>query len=167
MISLLKSRTYFAVVAVSIAFGVLYYAAAATAQDTSGKESAAPTKQTVKETGKKGNAGNDQNIKSDSDKNNPDKKVEPTPQKSGKKSRGLGPYPCSLQIDNHSPWLVRIYVDGYYRGTVNSYGDLIGITGNGTTTTYWVAVFDNGTTTTWGPHVFNCGAGSSYSWGLY
>jgi hypothetical protein len=166
MILRLKSRGYFALIAI-VGLGLLYCVAVAVAQEGGAKESAKPAKQTVKETAKKGTSGTDQNIKSDSEKNDPAQKVEPPPQKSGKKSRGLGPYPCSMHVDNHTPWLIRIYVDGSYRGTINSYGDLVGIIGNGSTAAYGVAVFTDGSTRTWGPHVFECGAGSSYTWQLY
>jgi hypothetical protein len=162
-----KLRSWFVAIGMFLGLGLTCYVAAAMPQEAANKESAAPATQTVKETGKKGTAGTDQNIKSDSDKNDPNQKVEPPAQKSGKKSRGIGPYACSVHIDNREPWLIRIYVDGVYRGTVNGYGDLIGIVGNGPTTAYGVALFENGTTTTWGPHVFNCGAGGSYTWGLY
>ena len=145
---------------------------AAVAQEAASKDknesaSAATAKQVVKEMGKKGSGGADPNIKSDSEKNNLNQKMDAPPQKSAKKSRGAGPWPCTVHIDNRSPWIIRIYIDGVYRGAVNGYGDLYGITGNGPTAAYGVALFDDGSTTTWGPHVFDCGAGSAYSWGLY
>ncbi|HUI42229.1 MAG TPA: hypothetical protein VL523_09685 [Terriglobia bacterium] len=109
--------------------------------------------------------GADPNVKSDSDKNNPNLKA-PVPANKGGKTRGAGPLPCGVHVDNRTPWFVRIYVDGDYRGTVNQYGDLVGITGNGPTNVYAVAVFDDGSQKYWGPHVFNCVAGDSYTWRL-
>ena len=167
MISRLTLRGSFLSLIGIMVLGLIYCGAIAMAQENSGKEAAASEKKTVKATSKQGTGGADQNIKSDADKNDPNQKTEPPPQKSGKKSRGLGPYPCALHVDNRSPWLIRIYVDGAYRGTVNSYGDLVGTIGNGATSAYGVALFNDGSTRTWGPDVFNCSAGGSYTWSLY
>jgi hypothetical protein len=106
----------------------------------------------------------DSNIKNNSEKNDPSAKAAPPASKSGK--RGAGPYECGIHVDNRTAWFARIYVDGNYVGTVNRYGDLAGITGNGATTVYAVAPFDNAPDRYWGPHVFNCSAGDIYTWKL-
>jgi hypothetical protein len=133
------------------------------AQEQKPAEGAAPKKEVVNEQAKIKPAGEqDQNIKNNSEKNSPDAKVAPPPSKSGK--RGAGPYECGIHIDNRSSWFARVYVDGDYVGTVNRYGDLAGITGNGPTRVYAIALFDDGSSRYWGPHVFNCAAGDSYVW---
>jgi hypothetical protein len=90
----------------------------------------------------------------------------PMPADKGGKTRGAGPLPCGVHIDNRTSWFIRIYVDGDYKGTVNQYGDLTGITGNGPTSVYAVALFDDGSEKYWGPHVFDCEAGATYTWRL-
>ena len=144
--------------------GCVLLATAAVAQETATKDKAA---QVVNETSKKGTPGAaDPNIKQDSEKNDPNAKSAPPPEKGGPKTRGAGPYRCGIHVDNRTPYFVRTYVDGDYVGTVNRYGDIAGITGNGPTSLYAVAVFDDGSTSTWGPHIFNCAPGDTYSWRL-
>jgi hypothetical protein len=146
---------------------VLTTVAAGAPQQTAAKDKAAAGKEVVNEKAKTGKAGaTDANIKSDSEKNSPSAKVTPPPEKGGPKTRGAGPYPCRVHVDNHTAWIIRTYVDGGYVGAVNRFGDIAGITGNGPTTLYAVAVFEDGSTRTWGPHLFNCAAGESYTWRL-
>ncbi len=146
---------------------VLATVAAGAPQQTPAKDKAATGKEVVNEKAKTGKAGAaDTNIKHDSDKNDPKAKLAPPPEKGGPKTRGAGPYRCGIHVDNHTAWIVRTYVDGIYAGAVNRYGDIAGITGNGPTTLYAVAVFDDGSTRTWGPHLFNCSAGDIYTWRL-
>ena len=147
---------------------VLATVAAGSPQMTAGKDKADAGKQVVNETAKTGKAGApDANIKHDSEKNNPKAQATPPPEKGGPKTRGAGPYRCGIHVDNHTPWIIRTYVDGIYAGAVNRYGDIAGITGNGPTTLYAVAVFDDGSTRTWGPHLFQCSAGDIYTWRLH
>src|SRR5580700_4493793 len=80
-------------------------------------------KEAVTDKAKSGPQGTDSNIKNDSDKNDPKAQIAAPPNKGGK-SRGAGPYPCGVHVDNRTPWLIRIYVDGAYRGAVGSYGDV-------------------------------------------
>jgi len=147
--------------AVLITAGLLGFAFAQSDQ----KPAENPKKEVVNEQAKTRSAGQqDQNVKSNSETNSPDTKAAPPPSKSGK--RGAGPYECGIHVDNRTPWLARVYVDGDYVGTVNRYGDLAGITGNGATSVYAIAPFSNAPDRYWGPHVFNCAAGDVYVWRL-
>jgi len=135
------------------------------AQEQKPTESKSPKKEVVNEQAKTSPAGQaEQNVKNNSDKNSPDTTATPPPSKSGK--RGAGVYECGIHVDNRSPWIARVYVDGSYVGTVGRYGDIAGITGNGATTLYAIAPFDNAPDRVWGPHVFNCSAGDTYVWKL-
>jgi hypothetical protein len=134
------------------------------AQDEKAAGAGAGKKETVVTKAQSGTAGNDSNIKSNSDKNNPSVQTPAPADKGGSRRRGAGSRPCGLHIDNRTPWLMRIYVDGNYRGTVSAYGDLVGLTGDGPTALYAVAPFDDGSEKTWGPRVFNCSAGDVYTW---
>jgi len=136
------------------------------AQDEKAAGAGTPTgkKETVVTKPRKKTAGNDSNIKSNSDENNPNVQTPAPPKKGGSRTQGGGSSPCGLHIDNRTPWLMRIYVDGNYRGTVSAYADLVGIMGKGPSTLYAVAVFNDGSEKTWGPRVFNCSAGDVYTW---
>jgi hypothetical protein len=134
------------------------------AQEEKAASAAAGKKETVVTKAESKAAGSDSNIKSDSDKNNPSAKTTAPAGKGGARKRGAGPNPCGLHIDNRTPWLMRVYVDGNYRGTVSAYGDLVGLTGDGPTSLYAAAPFDDGSVKTWGPRVFNCSAGDVYTW---
>ncbi|MGH9773508.1 MAG: hypothetical protein ACRD50_01005 [Candidatus Acidiferrales bacterium] len=109
--------------------------------------------------------GADANVKDSSTKNNANMHT-PAPPNKGGKARGAGPYACQVHVDNRTEWLIQVYVDGNFVGTVNRFGDLIGITGNGPTSVYAVATFVDGPDHYWGPHVFSCSAGGSYTWRL-
>lgn len=122
-------------------------------------------KEAVTDKAKAGPQGADSNVKNDSDKNDPKAQI-PAPPNKGGKSRGAGPYACGVHVDNRTPWIIRVYVDGAYRGAVGSYGDVAGITGNGPTSLYAVATFDDGSTKVWGPHVFICAPADAYTWHL-
>jgi len=149
--------------AVLITAGLLGTAFAQTEQKPA--ESKGPQKEVVNEQAKTRAAGEqDPNVKSNSETNSPDAKAAPPPSKSGK--RGAGPYECGIHVDNRTPWLAKVYVDGNYVGTVNRYGDIAGITGNGATSVYAIAPFVNAPDRYWGPHVFNCAAGDVYVWRL-
>jgi hypothetical protein len=149
------------VLAIALLAGLsLLLAAPAFAQDKP-----AGKKEAVTEKAKSGPQGADSNIKSDSDKNNPHAQS-PAPPEKGGKSRGIGPRPCGIHVDNRTPWIIRVYVDGNYRGAVNSYGDIAGITGDGPTALYAVAIFEDGSTKVWGPHAFICASYDTYSWHL-
>ena len=145
---------------------VLSTVAAGAPQQTAAKDKAAAG-DVVNETAKTGKAGAaDANIKHDSEKNSPGAKAAPPPEKGGPTTRGAGPYRCGVHVDNRTQWIIRTYVDGDYVGSINRFGDIAGITGNGPTTVYAVAVFDDGSTRTWGPHLFQCSAGGIYTWRL-
>ena len=110
-------------------------------------------------------------IKVDSEKNSTKVKIAAPPNKGGAKSRGTGPSPCEIHVDNRTPYIISIYVDveksGYERtGQVGRYGDLYGTIGNGSTSVYGRAYFDDGSQKEWGPALVNCPAGGSYTWSL-
>lgn len=111
----------------------------------------------------KGAAGADENIKSDSDVNDPAKQMPAPGAKGGEKSKGQGA--CAVVIDNRSAWYIRIYVDGTYRGTIAPWGDSYCYTGAGNTLLYAVATFTDGSRFTWGPRTVGCF--SRYTWQLF
>ncbi len=104
----------------------------------------------------------DENIKSKSEKNDPSSKVAPPPDKGGAKTRGGA---CGLHVDNRTRWIIKIFVDGHYRGAVGPYGDVGGVVGSGwPTTLYARADFEDGTVMKWGPKMFNCESSETYKW---
>ncbi len=135
------------------------------AQTTAKKAGAAKGKKVEKAHAQKsrGGGGADQNIKSDSDANDPDKPMPAPGNKGGEKSKGQSS--CAVIIDNRTGWYIRIYVDGTYRGTVAPWGDSYCYTGAGGTQLYAVATFPDGSRYTWGPSTVNCYG--SFTWQLF
>ena len=122
--------------------------------------------QVVKDTAKtRGADAANPNIKTTETKNDSRQQV-PPPANKGGGTRGAGPYQCGIHVDNHTGWRIDIYADGNYAGTVNTWGDAYGITGNGPTTLYGIAHFSDAPDLEWGPTLFNCPAGSVYTWQL-
>lgn len=102
-------------------------------------------------------AGTDQNIKSDQVTNKKDDNTPAPPRKGGPKSRGarVG----TLHVDNRTPWYIKIYVDGDYRGTLAPYGDWYADGGCDDYSLYAVALFDDGSSRNWGPVHTNSSCG--------
>ncbi len=138
---------------------VILMATPAFAQTSSDKSKTTVTK------GQKGATDVDKKIKDKSPDNDP-KKVVPAPEGKGGTTRGAGPWPCQVHIDNHTGWKIQVFVDGYYDGLLAPWGDGYVNTGNGTTTFFAVASFTDGSRITWGEWVFNCPAGGVFTWRL-
>src|SRR5262249_19139155 len=99
-------------------------------------------------------SGKDENVKSDEEpKNSASAKTPAPPSKGGDKSRGVY---CTVHIDNHTAYYVRIYVDGIYSGTVPPWGDIYPTAISGATRLYARAVFEDGSYFSWGPRTFDC-----------
>lgn len=111
----------------------------------------------------RGAGGADENIKNDSDANDPGKQMPAPAAKGGEKSKGQDA--CAVVIDNRSAWYIRIYVDGTYRGTIAPWGDSYCYTGAGETQLYAVATFTTGEKYTWGPRTVGCFG--RYTWQLF
>jgi hypothetical protein len=111
----------------------------------------------------RGAGGADENIKNDSDANDPGKQMPAPGAKGGEKSKGQAS--CAVVVDNRSAWYIRIYVDGTYRGTIAPWGDSYCYTGAGDTQLYAVATFTTGEKFTWGPRVVSCY--NRYTWQLF
>lgn len=101
--------------------------------------------------------GEDPNIKSDKETNDPNSELAAPQQKGGAKTRGGGA--CQVRFDNRTRWFVKLYVDGTYRGTISPYGDGVAYTGAGPTRVYARAVFDSGDYLYWGPTDYSCYSG--------
>src|SRR6476619_4992240 len=101
--------------------------------------------------------GEDPNVKSDKETNDPNSELAAPEQKGGAKTRGGGS--CEVRFDNQTRWFVKLYVDGTYRGTISPYGDGVAYTGAGSTRVYARADFDTGDYLYWGPNEYSCYAG--------
>ncbi|HEY7568332.1 MAG TPA: hypothetical protein VH762_12215 [Gemmatimonadaceae bacterium] len=92
----------------------------------------------------------DPNVKSDSlPANHANATMPAPPAKGGPKTRGATT--GVLHVDNRTLWVIRIYVDGDYVGTVSPYGDSYGYYGCSVRRLYARAVFDDGSYYSWGP----------------
>ncbi len=159
-------KSYVAViVSVALVCGFIFVTTAAAAEKG---EKAANRKQLgSKATAQKGRGGTgtDENIKDDTETNNPDPQAQPAapPEKGGEKGRAAGD--CYISFDNWTPLRVRAYVNGVRVGTVSPWGTASGYQPGGTLTLYGKAVFTDGSELTWGPESILC-LNASYRWQL-
>lgn len=72
------------------------------------------------------------------------------------KTRGAA---CSVKFDNYTGLYIKVYVDGYYKGTLDAYGSGTVTVGSGYTTIYCVSA---GGTREWNASG-NCDGGYTYS----
>ena len=79
------------------------------------------------------------------------------PTAKGGKSKGAA-YDCEVQLDNWSAWIVKIYINGAYRGYLSAGAESTLYYTPGQTTIYARADFTDGTYYYWGPKTYNCGA---------
>jgi hypothetical protein len=97
----------------------------------------------------------DENIKEEAQANDPDKEIE--------KKRGG----CGVHYRNHTPWTIKVYANGYYRGTVYGYSTLSIYTScKVKLVLYGRADFTNGTYLKWGPYVYFT-RHAWFTWNLY
>ena len=149
----MKSKIGFvSLVAVVVALSLLFY----------GAVGAQEKKTAVSDKAQKSRGeGKDENIKTETLKNNPNATIPAPAKKGGEKGRALG---CYLGVDNRTQWIIRIYVDGTNVGAVSSWGDATGDYLSGRHVFYGVAYFDDGSKLTWGPRTVNCDG--LYTWTL-
>jgi hypothetical protein len=103
-------------------------------------------------------AATDPNIKRDSlPANHAGTTVPAPPSKGGAKTRGA--MSGTLHVDNRTSWIIRIYVDGDYRGTLAPYGDWFANGSCESFVMYAEARFNDGSTTSWGPVTTNASCG--------
>ena len=124
--------------------------------DDTQKEETAKQEQQADSKAEKGKIGEkDENIKEEATANDPDKEIE--------KQRGG----CGVIYQNHTPWTIQVYANGYYRGTVYGYSTLSVYTSCRTRLVlYGRADFTNGTFLKWGPYVYYT-RHAWFTWNLY
>jgi hypothetical protein len=98
----------------------------------------------------------DPNIKDDKQTNPINAKKDAPSSKGGPRTRGGGN--CEVRLDNWTNYLIKIYVDGIYRGVLDRYGDAVVYVGVGETRVYARADFDDGSYLYWGPKTYDCGS---------
>jgi len=103
----------------------------------------------------RGNA-KDPHIISDTQLNDPSAKVDPPQSKGGAVTRGGT---CEVRLDNWTNLIIKIYIDGRYRGTVGPYNEAVGYAYAGETEVYARADYTNGTYSYWGPKSYSCNDG--------
>lgn len=106
--------------------------------------------------------GEDKNVTQTRSKNSPNKTEKTNP-------KGGGQRTCSIDLVNKTQWVIDIYIDGKYRGTMDEYASNFTTTGSGATRLYARAEFDNGEYIYWGPREITCGSNSKdgyYEWTL-
>jgi|ERR1700686_3275498 len=98
--------------------------------------------------------GADPNIKSGEEANDPNAATSAPENKGGAKTRGDL---CEVRFDNRTPWIIKLYVDGNYKGALLPYGDAVAYAWPGGTRVYARADFTDGTYSYWGPQNYDCG----------
>jgi hypothetical protein len=101
-----------------------------------------------------GSGSTDKNIKKDEVLNNTKGPKATAPRKKGGKTRGAAG--CEVRLDNSTGWIIKIYVDGVYRGAMGAYDDARIVVQPGLTRVYARADFTNGTYKYWGPSDYRC-----------
>lgn len=122
--------------------------------DASKKKSQSFTLKSMKGAGERG--GTDPNIKQDSSVNNANAEFVGPKDKAGSGNTRGSAGVCKVVLDNRTKLIVKIYVDGTYRGTMSPYGDSVTYTGSGLTRVYARADFDDGSYVYWGPTDYTC-----------
>ena len=165
----MKSKTVFVclvAVAVVLSLSMLFYDAVGAQEKKTVGEKEIMVKRKVKlieDKAQKSRGGVvDENIKNESLQNDPNATIPAPPKKGGEKSRGPS---CYLDVDNHTQWTIRVYVDGVNVGVVSPWGDARGNYFSGQHIFYGVAYFTDGSKLTWGPQSVNCDG--PYTWSLY
>lgn len=97
--------------------------------------------------------GEDPNVKSGSEANDPNAPTAAPENKGGSKTRG---YFCEVRFDNRTPWIIKLFVDGNYKGAMVPYGDAVAYAWPGGTTVYARADFTDGSSMSWGPQAYDC-----------
>jgi len=125
---------------------------------------AAQNASSANNSGEKGQANaQDQNIKNDQLANAPGQKHQPPPaRKGGPAAKGIY---CDVHIDNRTPLIVSVYMNGDLLGVIGPWGDLYPDITYGTAQLYARAVFTDGSVLTFGPRNYQC-VGGSYTWSL-
>jgi hypothetical protein len=121
------------------------------------KANSADTKATVT---KRGEA--DPNIKKEVTENDPKAPATAPVSKGGTKKRGG--YSSSIHVDNRTGWIVKIYANGDFVGSVSPYGDTYFPATAGSFNLYARADFTDGTVYTWGPRSTSLDPGDAFTW---
>lgn len=120
-----------------------------------------PQAETVKATKTRGGEA-DPNIKAPASNVNSEAKRSPAP--AGKGDGAQRGAITRVHVDNRTPWIIQIFIDGEYRGVVSPWGDGYCNAISGATTFYAVADFDDGSRKTWGPR--KATIDGTYTWTL-
>lgn len=108
-------------------------------------------------------SGDDQNVTQTRSKNSTTDKTTRT------KTRGAGQRTCHIDLINKTEWVIDIYIDGKYQGTMGDYSSNYTTTGSGATRLYARAEFDDGSYIYWGPKNITCGSNAKdgyFEWTL-
>lgn len=101
----------------------------------------------------------DPNIKNDSTTNSEQQEAVGPESKGGSSDARGAAGLCRVEFDNYTRWIVKVYVDGTFRGVVGPYGEGTSFTLAGPTRVYARADFDNGSYLYWGPKDYSCRSG--------
>jgi hypothetical protein len=104
----------------------------------------------------------DQNIKGHGFTNNPADEMPAPVAKGGPATRGET---CHLHVNNVTPWIIQLFVDGSPVGAVSPWGDAYGTYSSGPRMFYGVATFSDGSAPiTFGPSAEFCDG--TFNWNL-
>ena len=108
--------------------------------------------------------GQAKNIKTDNLSNSTSQKHEPPPARKGGPA-AKGGLLCNIHVNNLTPLILSIYMNGGLVGVVGPWGDLYPNVTWGSAQLYGRAVFDDESALSFGPRVYQC-AGGDFTWTL-
>lgn len=95
----------------------------------------------------------DSNITKEEKPNDKNSKAQPPGRKGGTAKGGS----CEVQLDNWTPWNIKVYIDGAFQGTIAAYSESYTYTVPGRVRVYGRADFVGGDYLYWGPRDYRCG----------
>ncbi len=163
----MKIKLFFMLIAlvilsVSVAFSPVSLITETEAQN-SNKKVRQTKSEKVTQKSEKGSGTEDKNVTAMRSQNSKNSKSTKT------KTRGNGQRTCNIDLINDTGYVIDIYIDGRYRGTISEYDSNYTTTGSGATKLYARAEFDDGTFLYWGPKDITCGNNSKdgyFEWTL-
>lgn len=161
----MKTKTSFTFMAlflltVAVAFSPVSFIAETEAQNRSDRQKKA---EKVTQKSAKGTVADDKNVTTMRSKNSKNSKSTRT------KTRGSGQRTCYIDLVNDTGYVIDIYIDGKFRGTMAEWDSNYTTTGSGATKLYARAEFDDGSSLYWGPTNITCGNNAKdgyYEWTL-
>lgn len=142
------------VLSLSVAFSPVSLITETEAQSSDKKERQKKAEKVTQKSEKGSGTADDKNVTATRTQNSKTSKSTRTT------SRGSGQRTCNIDLNNETGYVIDIYIDGRYRGTMGEFDSNYTTTGSGATRLYARAEFSDGSYLYWGPKDMTCGSNS-------